>query len=291
MSNSDEQVIAAKALIIDDPWISLILDGSKTWEMRSRGTHHRGWFGLIRKGTGAVWGVARLVESGPRMNVQEMEDTFAHHRIPPELLDDGSVRKWTTPWKLADVRKLTPPVRYRHNPGAVTWVRLDTAATAAIARHLGSIITPELPGSAPRTHSHLLRDRRAPKTGVNSPDSSCQLNVVLGEVEITAANIAYKHFYLRSIFDRFPAEVKGGPNKTTAATQKLTIEWGGPEPVHTDLDSKKKLFRARRWVGEFYEHTGATPGDRVRIEELAPFRYEVKLIRQAYERDNEQGDA
>jgi hypothetical protein len=51
-----------KALIISEPWIDYILEGTKTWEMRSSGVSHRGWFGLIKKGTGAVHGVARLVD-------------------------------------------------------------------------------------------------------------------------------------------------------------------------------------------------------------------------------------
>jgi len=49
MPNHDDPTKIVKALIIADPWIDLILDGRKTWEMRSRNTGHRGWFGLIRK--------------------------------------------------------------------------------------------------------------------------------------------------------------------------------------------------------------------------------------------------
>jgi hypothetical protein len=39
-----------KGLIIADPWIGYVLEGSKTWEMRSSKTSVRGPFGLIRKG-------------------------------------------------------------------------------------------------------------------------------------------------------------------------------------------------------------------------------------------------
>ena len=52
-----------KALIVAEPWIVHLLAGSKTWEMRSQGASHRGWFGLIQKGSGTVVGVARLVLS------------------------------------------------------------------------------------------------------------------------------------------------------------------------------------------------------------------------------------
>jgi hypothetical protein len=53
-----------KALIVADPWISLILDGKKDWEMRSRKTAIRGNIGLIRKGSGLVCGVVKLVGCG-----------------------------------------------------------------------------------------------------------------------------------------------------------------------------------------------------------------------------------
>jgi hypothetical protein len=40
-------------LVIDKPWIDLILDGKKTWEMRSTLTKKRGKIALIRKGSKA----------------------------------------------------------------------------------------------------------------------------------------------------------------------------------------------------------------------------------------------
>jgi hypothetical protein len=36
-----------KGLVIDKPWISLILAGQKDREMRSTTASHRGWFALI----------------------------------------------------------------------------------------------------------------------------------------------------------------------------------------------------------------------------------------------------
>lgn len=70
MTNSSNAAIdpilsVDKALIIADPWISLILSGQKDWEMRSTSASHRGWFGLVWKGLGAVYGVARLVDVKP----------------------------------------------------------------------------------------------------------------------------------------------------------------------------------------------------------------------------------
>ena len=48
-----------KALIVDEPWISAILRGEKTWEMRKTGCNLRGSIALIRKGAGHVVGSRR----------------------------------------------------------------------------------------------------------------------------------------------------------------------------------------------------------------------------------------
>jgi hypothetical protein len=52
-----------KGLIIDEPWIGLILLGNKTWEMRKTACHHRGRIALIRKGSGRIVGTADLIEA------------------------------------------------------------------------------------------------------------------------------------------------------------------------------------------------------------------------------------
>ena len=60
-----------KGLIIDEPWISLIVSGEKSWEMRSRDTYVRGRIGLIRKGSKTVIGLADLVETLPKLPQSE----------------------------------------------------------------------------------------------------------------------------------------------------------------------------------------------------------------------------
>lgn len=99
-----------KGLIIADPWIGYILKGEKTWEMRSTGSSHRGWFGLIRKGTGAVWGVAKIAEVGTPLSPYEMIKNEDKHRIPAEMIKSGEVSKWNTPWILRDVTPFKNPV-------------------------------------------------------------------------------------------------------------------------------------------------------------------------------------
>lgn len=309
----------SKALIIADPWIGYILDGSKTWEMRSSGASHRGWFGLIRKGTGAVYGVARLIDVGAPLSPAEMIATFDRHRIPEALIRSGEVAKWNTPWKLADVRRLDRPVPYTHKSGAVTWVELDAAAIDGVARQIGerapglsatrapSTVSSGAEGAKPSSDSETIRidiSQRARKLHIDlewddgQPAPALSRPVaapkptpprptavpfmpgdrsVIGEVTITEGNIANNHIYLRSFFDRFPADAVGGSNKANVARRELTINWGGPEPVVTDLDGSKKFFRARGWIGAFYKLNRAKAADRVVVEQTAPYRYEVRL--------------
>jgi hypothetical protein len=123
-----------KALIIDEPWVSMIILGKKTWEMRSRNTNVRGRIGLIRKGSKTVVGVAHLVETIPHLSTCQLRANIARHRVPEEEIDDAF--KWTTIWVLDEARPLRKAVPYGHPTGAVIWVNLNPAVTAAIEAQL-----------------------------------------------------------------------------------------------------------------------------------------------------------
>jgi hypothetical protein len=281
-----------KGLIIADPWIGYILGGTKDWEMRASGASHRGWFGLIRKGTGAIYGVARLIKVGTPLSPTEMITTFERHRIPEHMIRSGEVAKWNTPWKLADVRRLDHPVPYRHKSGAVTWVELDDVAIEGVAAVLRSAtfgidpveLVPDVGSSVGKTRAEVRpvegnRDRSPTGPSLSASPATPKSNSRwIGEVVINDANLRHNHFYLRPLIDRFPADVIGGSNKSSAARGEVTIDWGGPEPVGTDIDGKdKKFFRARGWIGAFYKLHRAEAGDLVVIEETAPYRYQVSL--------------
>jgi hypothetical protein len=123
-----------KGLIIDEPWISLIVSGAKTWEMRSRNTQVRGCIGLIRKGSKKVIGVADLVDTLPKLPTSELRSSFASHRVPEDEIDENFKR--STAWVLQRARSLQEPVPYRHPAGAVIWVNLDPNVTAVIEQQL-----------------------------------------------------------------------------------------------------------------------------------------------------------
>jgi ASCH domain len=129
--------VVKSGLIIREPWIDLILNGAKTWEMRSEATNVRGSIALIKRGTGLVVGTARLVESRPPLTRENYMSYRDKHAIPTSMLEEVLANGWTYPWVLSEVRHLPRPVSYRHKQGAVKFVTLDEAAIAAIARQEG----------------------------------------------------------------------------------------------------------------------------------------------------------
>jgi len=129
-------ITVTRALIIDEPWIDLILDGAKSWEMRSNHINIRGRIGLIRKGSGQIWGVADLVASGRPLTQDEMVSSIDKHCIPEDKIGGGKFAKWNRPWVLEDVRALHRPVSYTHRSGAVTWAILEPKVSEMIDEQL-----------------------------------------------------------------------------------------------------------------------------------------------------------
>jgi hypothetical protein len=269
-----ELMNVSKGLVIDEPWIGCILSGQKDWEMRSGATAFRGWFGLIRKGSGMVVGVARLVGVEAPKSADEMIASIERHRIPEAKIRDGSVAKWTTPWVIADVRHLRQPVPYKHPNGAVKWVQLEPKVVEAITRQLAGseeIHAETLPLIVPLQPARP--ERTAGPASTNLPETR-----FIGETEITGGNLKNNHFYLRSFIQRFPDDLIGGGNKATAAKRTCLVDWGGNSPQDTDIAGDKMLFRRRAWVGRFFADNGAKEGDRVQVVETAPYQYRVTVI-------------
>lgn len=103
----------------------------------------------------------------------------------------------------------------------------------------------------------------------------------IGTTVITQGNIDHDHIYLRGFFDRFPADVIGGSNRSSAARREIAVDWGGGTVVMTDLDGVKRFFRKRGWIREFFEQHAVCAGDEVAVEEVAPYHYRLRLVRQS----------
>src|SRR4051812_29561293 len=103
-----------KGLIVREPWIDLLLDGAKTWELRTTRTTIRGEIALIRQGSGCVEGVAKLVDSLLPLDAEGLAESFPFHRVPKGEQASVLSRGWTVPWLMIDARRLSEPVPYRH---------------------------------------------------------------------------------------------------------------------------------------------------------------------------------
>jgi DNA polymerase-3 subunit epsilon len=78
-------------------------------------------------------------------------------------------------------------------------------------------------------HSAVARDRPAEGNAPSSPAGIRRL----GTTVITQGNIDNSHIYLSDFFHKFPAQAIGGPNKASAASREVIVEWYGRFLRHT----------------------------------------------------------
>jgi hypothetical protein len=113
-----------RALLIRHPWIDLILEGNKSWEMRGSRTSVRETIGLIPSGSGTIIGVCELVECHGPLTAEQFRKNAKKAGMRPSEAKLGWYRQ-TYAWVLETPRILKRPVPYRHPSGAVIWVKLS----------------------------------------------------------------------------------------------------------------------------------------------------------------------
>lgn len=111
-----------KGLVVKSPWIDLILEGKKTWEIRSSNTTKRGKIALIKSGSGCIYGTIDVVNSFP------IDATiFKKNQQLHQIKEDFSALSYKKPhaWVFANPILFEKPIPYTHPQGAVIWVNLD----------------------------------------------------------------------------------------------------------------------------------------------------------------------
>jgi hypothetical protein len=111
-----------KALIIKSPWIYMILEGKKTWEIRGSNTKTRGTIALIMSGSGMVYGEIDLIDS-KELSLPDYQKNRRFHGVDSEAASVLPYKR-TYAWVLDKPRFYEKPVPYKHPMGAVIWVRL-----------------------------------------------------------------------------------------------------------------------------------------------------------------------
>ncbi len=108
------------------------------------------------------------------------------------------------------------------------------------------------------------------------------------EVTLTPGNLRNGHIYLKAILDDFfPKEARGGSDKTQIADRLLTVTFVPGITVQSDITgadrfgrpgrSKHCFLRNRFAVEDFFERSGAKPGDVVEISRTGPYAYTFSL--------------
>lgn len=113
--------LPSHGLILKEKWLQLVLLGLKTLEIRGKSTKKRGVIGLIKSGTGKVFGQVKIVDSFviDRAN-------FHLYRDRHYVADSSNVPyKTIHGWSLAEPITYDVPVAYDHCRGAQTWVVLQ----------------------------------------------------------------------------------------------------------------------------------------------------------------------
>jgi ASCH domain len=122
-----------RALVFEHPWIDLILDGKKCWEVRGSPTSVRGMIGLVPSGSETVVGVCDVVDCLGPLSVEEFCLNAWKAGVRPSA---AQLARYA--WVFDKPRYLNRPVSYRPLPGAVIWVRLDDCAERKILNQLKS---------------------------------------------------------------------------------------------------------------------------------------------------------
>lgn len=125
-----------RALLIRRPWIDMILDGQKTWEIRGSRTSVRETIGLVASGSGTIIGVCDLVNCNGPLTPDEFRRNAKRARMRPSEATLGYYRQ-TYAWVVKNPRRLDKPVPYKHPPGAIIWVKLDSAVERKVRSQLG----------------------------------------------------------------------------------------------------------------------------------------------------------
>ncbi len=112
-----------KGLIVKSPWIELILEGKKIWEIRGSNTNIRGPVALIKSGSGKVFGKVDIIDC-MELTLKDYQQGSSFHCVESENATKIPYKK-TFAWVLDNPSFYEEPIPYKHPLGAVIWVNLS----------------------------------------------------------------------------------------------------------------------------------------------------------------------
>jgi hypothetical protein len=127
-----------RGLPIRQPYIDLILEGRKIWEMRKGRCNFREQVALIQSGTKTVVGIADLVDCVGPLTELERFAAEGKHFVAPGEWSNPSFMDYRFAWVLSNAQRLSTPVPYQHPKGAVQWVTLDDSVVRKLFEQLAA---------------------------------------------------------------------------------------------------------------------------------------------------------
>ncbi len=114
--------LPSTGLNIMEPYLSYILDGSKSWEIRSEHTTRQGLICVVN--SGKVYGTVCLKEC-VEVNVKDLKDNQQLHQLDDDWMTRCS--KWAKiyAWVLTAPQRLENPRRFAWKLGCVTWWKIE----------------------------------------------------------------------------------------------------------------------------------------------------------------------
>lgn len=122
-----------RALMVREPYVSMLLTNRKRWELRGVPTNIRGRIGLIRSGSGLVVGECTIVDcigpvdfetliSSPNITTHERLEISTGGKAPYTEKAAGSSKTYA--WVIEKPIVYKHALRYKHPSGAITFVDL-----------------------------------------------------------------------------------------------------------------------------------------------------------------------
>jgi hypothetical protein len=98
-------------------------------------------------------------------------------------------------------------------------------------------------------------------------------------ITLTQGNINNNHLYLTDVWDIIPKDAVGGGNESESAAKTVEVQFGGSEPIITDIAGDKKIFRKRSWVGSFFRVNNLKAGSQVVIEKTGDYSFKIYPVK------------
>jgi len=111
-------------LFVKSPWIDLILEGKKTWELRSKRTSKRERIALVESGSRLVKGTCEIVGVRGALRKSTLLQNLDKHQVPQSRIEQGLGHKRVYAWVVSEPIRFDDPPVVPYLRGPVVWINL-----------------------------------------------------------------------------------------------------------------------------------------------------------------------